>query len=1639
MTEVELPDGVIAEFPDEMSESDIKSVLRKKFPVEPQAPIVEPPSTLRAPTAVTAPRTFMSGRIAGDPEFEMFSRKQTEPGTFEELQQGVPSKAGVTPAVIPSGERIAASPAFQAIRPFIGAAGIVAPKAATTVASSVAKTGLGIGEYLSSPQGITELVLSMTPARLVVLGKWAKDMAEGAGAESGTLSTLVNKPDKTPEDWQAISDHTINTLAMVFGAGHTAAKVKSGIGQIAKDLNMPEGKFKVEDRGDVAQGIFNEFEARRQAEAGSPFTLLEPPSSPISMEMRTQPALSRVVQPPIPAPGGIPMKGVPPALARPGQVLPTFEPSRIPMGGELAPPSEVGAVRPPTPIAPGARPVRATTQVRLAGEAAQRAADFEKALAERVSQEQQAPAHPDKPLTANQLRIIQESLTNEILSGQIGRERPGVISGGALEAWADKVFQDAKNQNLRFSGGDTKMIAAGVVKAAALMERGIIDVAQWTAAMVKEFGDSIRPFLNDIRSQAEQLRLSAQKEQQAPAREGSAQAGMGEPSMPPGVLDVREQRRQDASNEPQPPKILSRARELFKTKNKTSVDSRVQALSDEFYEKLLKTKPRTEKDIESSEYLNDMASKYYPDPVARVNMLRAITNPTSSSWDVTGFARRLLGREQVDYYTKAGKDLFDTQQKELDRNQEAFQAALKEPAEARVADPLLSKSPGETTAQELMSLPDTEARKFFEGNQARGNATQADSVLAGMKLTEKDVPELTRLRDEAQVKAIEAIRSGNADGQIAGMGRVVWLNGAIEGAKKAGPNFNSLIERLEALKFSAKGGTHELHALRPDILQRVGRQIWNDAIDLAIFTIRSGKSIAEAIDAALAHIRKTRTGIDEAPMRAELQRILGPETSETPAAQPAATPPPVPAAAPVDPITGEPAKIVSAKEAKAMESKVKIPAGADVKKLTEQIDLFNREIGDALESGGQFLPKELRPDVAKGAPAEKGTVTNKAINQYFVNKLSSIRKQMQAARNRIAQQADIESQVYFDTLQKRFETAFRQVQELRRASSEALYFWNKIRAEYQDIARAAGAMPEMKKQKPIIDQIWKDFRDGQPGQAISHAVDYFRMNLFTAGSWTLDFGTNLIASAAKIPAWGIMDLGAMATGRAPTRMFSAIRALQNGMRNWNPLGKRYRLPDAIESELGTTAGGEFGGRGREVFVDFSEILRDRPELADKLRHIDKVIGAPVRMKRAVDSFFGRFGAAAELYNRAYIEGKSRGLSGDELKTFVEEFVQNPSDAAINRAVKTGKELKFNRDLTRWEETFSGNILTKLVIEAFPRWTLQFIRWGGEMIGADPVFFKDLVTGKATPEQAVNYLTKAATGWGGIYAFNQLAYDNIDPNSMEYVKEDGNRVRLSGRTPAPELFFICAMLRGDSENAKAALQHLSLPGAKLLSGDAGVLGPLFDTIKRAIEGRYTAEQTARELTKLVNDAIPGKSVFGLIRAIYDPTVREGIGAPIPGVASQLPQRINPTTGEPLAPKTRIPGTSIELPTVGGTPFPGAERVLNDVESALLDHGLGLTRPRRTSIIDLPAEDVPKEMRREYEKLAGRYVQEFIGAEIKEPDFKSLPFDVRREVLQQLLSAARQVARADMAEKHGAAGESIESVPLNVQRLPKRLRQ
>jgi hypothetical protein len=80
-------------------------------------------------------------------------------------------------------------------------------------------------------------------------------------------------------------------------------------------------------------------------------------------------------------------------------------------------------------------------------------------------------------------------------------------------------------------------------------------------------------------------------------------------------------------------------------------------------------------------------------------------------------------------------------------------------------------------------------------------------------LTEKDVPRLKQLRDQAGRLGVQATKRGDNKGQKIQMARNIYYSGMIEGASKKGPNFDALRAEMRAalpgLFKTESGGAHE--------------------------------------------------------------------------------------------------------------------------------------------------------------------------------------------------------------------------------------------------------------------------------------------------------------------------------------------------------------------------------------------------------------------------------------------------------------------------------------------------------------------------------------------------------------------------------------------------------------------------------------------------------------------------------------------------------------------------------------------------------------------------------------------------------------------------------------------------------------
>jgi hypothetical protein len=192
------------------------------------------------------------------------------------------------------------------------------------------------------------------------------------------------------------------------------------------------------------------------------------------------------------------------------------------------------------------------------------------------------------------------------------------------------------------------------------------------------------------------------------------------------------------------------------------------------------------------------------------------------------------------------------------------------------------------------------------------------------------------------------------------------------------------------------------------------------------------------------------------------------------------------------------------------------------------------------------------------------------------------------------------------------------------------------------------------------------------------------------------------------------------------------------------------------------------------------------------------------------------------------------------------------------------------------------------------------------------------------------------------------------------------------------------------------------------------------------------QLGRELTETANSLIPGQAVLSAVESFVNPSTQEGLGSNVPGVSFMQPTRSSLTTGEPMMTRQKIFG--LEIPAVRGVAFPGAVKVVNPVERALLDHGIAFYRPRRSPLLDLPAPDVPAELRREYEQLLGTYTKKFLTPIVTGKSFYNAPYEARKKILENMRSVANRVAKLELQKKHKSFRPAPERLSRRERLLP-----
>ena len=531
--------------------------------------------------------------------------------------------------------------------------------------------------------------------------------------------------------------------------------------------------------------------------------------------------------------------------------------------------------------------------------------------------------------------------------------------------------------------------------------------------------------------------------------------------------------------------------------------------------------------------------------------------------------------------------------------------------------------------------------------------------------------------------------------------------------------------------------------------------------------------------------------------------------------------------------------------------------------------------------------------------------------------------------------------------------------------------------------------------KVIEEKSWDALGPEEQMEFRRNLVDSPRLGLFSVSSALLDLRSNLAEAIVQTEMALTSDALYLAKGgRSMPSMQGIWRAMAlKPKRSFPFIESPRRRHSVLEEKLGYTALGEpVPGR-----IEMSELInpigewrnkgifqtgtKDKPKWGAFTKRetqasafYDTIKGSPLYMKATVDTGFKRWAANSVIWREAYTEAAKRGLTGADRELFMDRFYADLPVSVFEDALETANKAGYNRQLTKFEQGAARSPAVKLMADAFVRWGFQFGRWAGDMLGAGaPRLGRKWLRGELTGDETARYLTRMATGWGGVYLVDRLYNQNedgyVDYSSMEWIDRQGNRTRLSGQEPLLTALFLTQVARGDIGKATGAARHVSIPFIRWFYAEGGLLGSMQKYIAFGLyQGKFDTKAIQRETDDILNRMIPGQAVLATIKTAMDPTLREGFGKNVPLISYLKEPRIDLSTGEPV--KTRQRFLGVEFPSIAGTPIPGATRLMPPISKLLSRYGLLMYRGIRSPIAGYRPSEAPEEVTREWQIEVGK---------------------------------------------------------------------
>ena len=129
--------------------------------------------------------------------------------------------------------------------------------------------------------------------------------------------------------------------------------------------------------------------------------------------------------------------------------------------------------------------------------------------------------------------------------------------------------------------------------------------------------------------------------------------------------------------------------------------------------------------------------------------------------------------------------------------------------------------------------------------------------------------------------------------------------------------------------------------------------------------------------------------------------------------------------------------------------------------------------------------------------------------------------------------------------------------------------------------------------------------------------------------------------------------------------------------------------------------------------------------------------------------------------------------------------------------------------------------------------------------------------------------------------------------------------------------------------------------------------------------------------------------------------------------------------------------MELPAIGGTPIPGAQRIIDPVERLLSRYGLIVYRGPRTPIAGLHPSEIPEDILQEWVVEFGRARHERLdpmALRMDAGEFEGRNPDVIRKLVQARDADAARTATRIVEQRHGGKIKAIRKPTVRERRGP-----